>query len=426
MNYKDPETETEDEESFISVASSTSAPVTPLSPSNPRFGDQTSPPPTRQVLQDVANNLRVVEAIQNVEPNWPALSEVCGEEVIEGRVDEVPVEDPVVEAENEVAAVNNIAVMPDAPKYDMATGDDAADVYTKLSTLKTPFDKDDAKFWFANFERTIKHFGVKSQVTKKEALINQLTKEAVDECKSLISLDEDEQGETPYHTLKVELLKLYAPRPEDCYAKAASRVLVGKPSTLCKQIVNDFCECPKPLQCKCCAKIASGMWVKNLPTYVKAHISNEPFDHNTYKQVLEKADKCWLSHRGDTPQVSAIKAENAAALAGSDDLENPAVAAMRKQSPRGARGGRGNGYNRGNQRGGNHRGNNRGGGRGGGGRGGNRKPQGPKHPTAVDGSCYIHHQFGNEAWSCADRHNCPMRDIENPKPSHNRNIPIEK
>ena len=68
-------------------------------------------------------------------------------------------------------------VMPDAPvKYDTATGDDDADVYNKLSTLKTPFTPADPKFWFDNFERTIKHFGIKNQTTKYEALINQLTR----------------------------------------------------------------------------------------------------------------------------------------------------------------------------------------------------------------------------------------------------------
>ena len=66
-----------------------------------------------------------------------------------------------------------------------------------LTTLKTEFDHNDPKFWFANFERTIKHFGVKSQITKKEALINQLTKAAIDECKDLISQDEEEAGERP-------------------------------------------------------------------------------------------------------------------------------------------------------------------------------------------------------------------------------------
>ena len=324
------------------------------------------------------------------------------EEVVEGLVVGAPVG-------------AKVAVMPDnAPvRFEHQNEVDEAGVYGKLSTLKSEFCQKDPKFWFANFERTIKHFGVRSQVTKKEALINQLTKEAIDECKNLIALDEDEAGDTPYLDLKKELIKLYGPRPEDSYAKAASRVLVNKPSTLAKQIINDLCECGKTIECKCCAKTIYGMWVKNLPTYVKTHISDETFTADTYKAVLDKADKAWLSHRNETPVVSAIKAENKAALENSTDLENPAVAAMRRGGGRGGRGFRGG---RGDGRGGR-------GGRGGGGRG---QPLGPKHPQAVEGSCFIHHKFGPEAWSCADRHKCPMRDIESPRPKHNRNIPIEK
>ena len=54
-----------------------------------------------------------------------------------------------------------------------------------------------------------------------------------------------------------------------------------------------------------------------------------PFNVNTYKDVMTKADECWLSHKQETPTVAAIKAENAAALADSNDLENPAVAAIK-------------------------------------------------------------------------------------------------
>ena len=130
------------------------------------------------------------------------------------------------------------------------------------------------------------------------------------------------------------------------------------------------------------------------------------------------ADKVWLTHKPEIPAVAAIKAENSAALKDSNDLENPAVAAIRATNkPNRGGGGQSRGQGRG-QRGG--RGQGRGGGRGA------RQPQGPRHPQALEGSCYVHHTYGPEAWSCADRHKCPMRDIESPKPKHNRNIPIEK
>ena len=37
-------------------------------------------------------------------------------------------------------------------------------------------------------------------------------------------------------------------------------------------------------------------------------------------------------------------------------------------------------------------------------------------------ACSVHWKFGKSAWLCADRHNCPWRDFENPRPRHNRNI----
>ena len=153
------------------------------------------------------------------------------------------------------------------------------------------------------------------------------------------------------------------------------------------------------------------MWVKNLPTYIKEHISNEPFNADTFNSVLDKADKVWYSHRQETPVVAAIKADNAAALQGSTDMEPVAVAAIRRQNRGGGRGnGRGTNRGSGSSRGG------RGAGRGG--RGG--RTLGPKHPQALDGSCYVHHQFGPESWSCADKQNCPMRDVTSPRPNSNR------
>ena len=86
------------------------------------------------------------------------------------------------------------------------------------------------------------------------------------------------------------------------------------------------------------------------------------------------ADKLWATHKPEIPTVAAILAENSAALKDSDDLENPAVAAIRKQatnkSNRGG-GGQSRGQNHG-QRG--SRGQNCGGSHGA------RQPQGPKHP----------------------------------------------
>ena len=237
INYAE-DSEEEDLEEGLNFDSPLTSPRRPhQSPSvSPRALLQPDPPPTEEVLNSVQIKLEELP--------------VKSEEVDEGHVVGHPVVG-VSEAENPAAAMpDDDAVAP--PKYEAATGNDEADVYKKLSTLKSPFTTDDPKFWFNNFERTIKHFGIKSQTTKYEALINQLPKEVTDEVKSILSTDEEELGDTPYLTLKTELLSLYSPRPEDAYAKAVSRVLTGKPSSLGKLILNDMCDCPRKLQCKCC------------------------------------------------------------------------------------------------------------------------------------------------------------------------------
>ena len=177
---------------------------------SPRALLRPDPPPVQEVLEQAGRQLR----------NLPNREQRAENRNAHRRAQ------AAAEAAAEAAAAAAAAAnrMPDPPvvvRYDQAGGEDDGDVYKKLSTLRTPFTKADAKFWFANFERSIKHFGVKSQVTKKEALINQLTQEAIDECKNLIALEEDEAGDTPYFDLKTELLSLFGPRPEDSYAKAA-------------------------------------------------------------------------------------------------------------------------------------------------------------------------------------------------------------
>ena len=168
--------------------------------------------------------------------------------------------------------------MPDqvaaAVPYDTAVGEDGDDVYKSIATLKLPFSTTDPKYWFSNLERKLKTFGVGKQKTKKDALHAQLPIEVENEVKNYLRLEEDEEGETPYKDLKVELIKLYQPKPEDAFDRALARVMTGKPSTLAKEIINDLCDCRRPLSTSCCAKNVFGMWRRSLPhpcqsTYLK-------------------------------------------------------------------------------------------------------------------------------------------------------------
>ena len=253
-----------------------------LSPARPPVTREGSPQPLAipQLNDNVDEDLeKVSQTLKNVGHTHTfrntRIKKEEEEDTVEGIVVGAPVESDVKE--------DNV-IMPDTP-YDKAGGEDGEDVYKKLSTLTNKFTKSNPKFWFSNFERSIKHFGVKAQLTKMEAPINLLPPEVTEEVMSFISLDETELGATPFFDLKTELLKLYGPRPEDSFNKAISRVLVGKPSTLGKQVINDFCECKPQINCKCCSKIAFGIWQKNLPTYIKAQIFSKLDIKKAYHHV---------------------------------------------------------------------------------------------------------------------------------------------
>ena len=424
MNYYEG-SDSEGDETFNSVVSDLEEPDTPLSPSHPHFQYQTSPPPTSQVLRGAALHLQTVEAIQQVQPNWPPL--LPEEEVLEGQV----VAAPEIESNADAGSEPDTPIIMAAP-YDTSTGEDAADAYQKIASLKMPFNTIDPKYWFNNFERKLKTFGVQGQRTKKDALHGQLQSEVEEEVKGLLRLDETEEGETPYKVLKQELIRLYAPKAEDAYDKAASRVMSGKPSTLARQQINDLCECQVTLSCPCCAKIIFGMWRKNLPNQVKAHISNHKFDKDTYLEVLEIADNVWSSHK--TPSQTVAAATTAPAPPPTPSATTPVAAAATPQvaaatTSRGRggqnRGGRGRGF--GSNRGANQRGNgaaNRGGNRGGGqgqGRGNANAAQplqyhprhrGPRHNSLPPlECCRTHWLFGGQAKWCEDSFTCPWKNF---------------
>ena len=301
--------------------------------------------------------------IDEVVDNLPA--SVTDEDLVEGLVvgdpesKEAQAEVPVIMPEGDV-----VAPVP----YDTATGEDGEDAYKKLSSIKMPFCTQDPKYWFNNFERKLKNCEVKSQRAKKDALHEQLPKAVEDEVKNLLRLGEDEEGPQPYKDLKVRLLSLYQPKPEDAFDRAMSRVMTGKPSTLARQIINDICDCRIPLGSSCCARQVFGMWRRSLPVHVKAHISNQVFTSTTYETVLQIADNVYASHKSSSsstsaPTVAAVAAPmsgtGAQATTGVQQSVNPQsgqqVAAFQSQGHgRGNRGGRGNqaqGQNRGGNRG---------------------------------------------------------------------------
>ena len=175
-----------------------------------------------------------------------------------------------------------------------------------------------------------------------------------------------------------------------------SRTMVGLPSQLGLQIVDDVCEKGKKLETCCCRRAALSIWTDKLPVHIRSHISNMPFDHTTYKTVFEAADKVHLASR--QVQVSAVSTMDETLPAFTPENQPGQVAAVtRGGGGRGRSGTRGGGRGRG-----------RGGNRGARGGGQGNKPRGPKHSSnPPDSCCNRHYVHGDQAWYCVAPLTCP-------------------
>ena len=323
-----------------------SSPDTPLSPSNPHHGYQTSPPPTSQVLQDAANNLQLVEAIQAVQPNWPPLEvpdEPLVEDVLEGHIVGVAVNNKV--GDDAGAAAMPPIIFQDENGVD---GDRALqDAVKSLDRLE--WDDCDIPHFFNQAEIKMAIAGVKKQYTKFQVLASIIPKKVQDEVKKYTRKNE---GEFPhnnaYKILKTEILRIFGPRPEEAVDRALGRVLVGKPSSLARALVNDLCQ--KELEgCTCCPAIILALWRRHLPGNVRAAISHMEFNSTTFDAVCKLADDVFQSNQ-PTPSIAAVSLDETQPAI---PYATPEVAAIRggNRGGRGGRGGRGRG--RGNRGGGN-------------------------------------------------------------------------
>ena len=189
--------------------------------------------------------------------------------------------------------------------FEKENGTDGDKALDKLSGLNIPFNKSDIEFWFSNVEGRLELIGVKSQWLKRMALLQLLPAEVQEEVKSLFKLQKSQAGTEIYFKIKKELLDLFGPKAEDAYDRAANRVLTGKPSQLGKLLIDDLCKADTKLSGCCCDRIVWGMFRKQLPIVVRNHISDLPFNKDTYKSVFAKADQVFDSNRGPDPQVAS-------------------------------------------------------------------------------------------------------------------------
>ena len=119
--------------------------------------------------------------------------------------------------------------------------------------IKVEFSKLDIKFWFAELEAEMTMASVKSQWMKKTILQRNLPTKQKEDVKSMLTLTQLQAGENIYLKLKNELIRIYAPKAKDAYCKALSRTMVGLPSQLGNQLVDDVCKRANKLEGCCCA-----------------------------------------------------------------------------------------------------------------------------------------------------------------------------
>ena len=387
------------------MVSDLSTPEAPLSPSNPNFLLQPSPPPTRQVLNDVSSKLRLVETVQNILPNWKQLEGHSAEETVEGIIAEAD--------DNLKVGDNNSVDMPDevdiaAVDFQDENGKDGAKAIEFTRTLKVEYDPTEVDFWFIQIENEMYTCEVKSQWLKRCVLVKNLPPKVQADVKQWLLVKQSDAPADIYKQIKQEVLRLHAPKEEETYKKALSRVLTGLPSQLGQQLLHDVCTKTQKLSCGCCAKAVRTLWSLQLPVEVRSHISGMDFNVNTYRGVFEAADKVYLStkHTDVSAGVAAVKLA-ANPESGADSAQPGAqVAAVKPARGR-------NKPNRGRGRGARQSGTGRGGGSSSSNTGASSSGsgRGPRHHSSPPSSCCDnHYRWGSDSWFCLEPLSCPWKD----------------
>ena len=269
------------------------------------------------------------------------------------------------------------------------------------------WNQEDLLFYFGQVEIKMAAAGVKKQFTKFQALSSNLPKQVIEAVKPFLRKTEADYTENnSYKLLKTEILRIFGPKPGAAIERALARVMVGPPSQLARELVNDICK--NELNCPCCPAVVEAIWKRHLSAPVKAGIAKYTLSKDNFKEVTELADAI---HDSSTPlaaSVSAVRVETASLNETQPGLQYPVPEVNAVQS------------NRGGSRGGN-RGNRGSRGRGGrGGRGGTNqtnqtsRPRGTRHPDIPPGDwsgCSNHYRFGKSAYFCSEPASCPWKDI---------------
>ena len=312
----------------------------------------------------------------------------------------------------EAAAAAN---MPDV-EFDVEDAVDGEKAQDYARSIKIDFEPSDIKFWFSQLEGEMVMATIRSAWLKRTVLQRNLPIKQRSDVKAYLTLTKAEGGATIYKDIKDELIRIYAPKPEDSYCRALSRVLVGLPSQLGAQLIDDVCKKAKKFDNCCCAGHVHALWSQKLPVNVRAHISNMPFTKDTYKEVFQAADKVFLAAK----QVSVAafghasqSAEGAAATQGLDETlpaflsHNQEVAAFGQSN----KNNKGQGQSQKNKNKGQNGQNNK-----------NKNNKGhvntgQRHSSnPPDGVCSRHFRHGDTSWFCTAPLTCPWASKLAPRP----------
>ena len=148
-----------------------------------------------------------------------------------------PVNAPALRPPTEDGGDVNMAV-----DYDQANTNDGEKAQDLARSVKVEFSPADIVFWFGELEGEMLMAGIGQQWLKKTVLQRNLPTKQKEDVKALLSLTQTQAGNNIYYRVKQELLRLYAPKPKDSYNKALTRTMVGLPSQLGNQLVNDVCK----------------------------------------------------------------------------------------------------------------------------------------------------------------------------------------
>ena len=328
-----------------------------------------------------------MEAIQNIKPNWPPLDtaeEVVNESFVQGDA----------ELGNSSRPAEELAIMP-VVNFEDENGADGVKAIEFTRTLQIQYNPSDVKFWFTQLETEMETCEVKSQWLKRVVLVKNLPAKVQEDVKRWLVLQKAEAPPDLYKQIKKEILRIHAPKNEDAFKKALSRVLVALPSQLGATLINDICDQPTKLEGCCCAKIVRTLWTMQLPLGVRSFVANMDFTAQNYNDVFQAADKVFLSTK-DTEVSPAVAAVTLKDKKSGGANPSPEVAAVQPSKNKGGGSSGNNKAGKPNSSSSSSSSSNR---------------RGKKHSSNPPSSvCDNHYKFGDQSWHCLSPFTCPWKD----------------